>query len=162
MLSWWWVHWQRCWRFDGSWFECVGIEHAHREPEPAGPPPLDACWARITDTHTEAEYRYTLGMRGTLEEHRNQLYDVLWDMVRYHGYTPESIENELRSRKLDYVWLYAVAHDPDGAVTVCRDPLTRETRSHSIAVLLGTGSEAAVVRAGCRGALSECGFLEMK
>jgi len=164
MLMSWLARCQRCWRYDESWSECMGIAHAHQELPPPGPPSLEACWSHIKEVYAETQYRYTLGMQRTLDDHRNALYDIFWDMVRHHGYTPESLEHELRERQYDYIWLYAVPHnanDPDSA-TVCRDPLTRETRTHSVAVLLGTGSEAAVLREQSKGSLSECGFLEAK
>lgn len=167
MLAGLWARAWHCWHFG-----CAA--HAHDPPPPAPPPTLDACWSEIRDTYTETQYRYTLGEGKTLTDHRNRLYDVLWCMVRHHGCTPESIEHELRERRYDFVWLYAVEHrgiggaaaaadaaDPEVA-TVCRDPLTRETRPYSVAICLGPVDEAMELRAACKGTLAQCGFLEVQ
>lgn len=148
-----------------NWLFSSCSAHLHDEGPIPPPPSAAQCWQTLCDINSESQYRYSLGQGATLEDQKNRAIEALFTLVRYHGQTLTAINDEMRQRRLSLIWLYAVPHsvDPECA-TVCRDALTHEPRSHSVAVHLGPESEYILIRQSIRASppLGECGFLELK
>lgn len=154
------------WLFCGL-ANCLGTPHHHHRYDSEPPPTKERCWETLVDIYSESQYRYSLGQGSTLHDQKNRAEEAIYTLARHHGQSLESIHGEMRQRRLSLIWLYAQPHpgtsDPECA-TVCRDAVTRETRTHSLGIFLGPESEYILVRQATRGScsLDECGFLEVR
>lgn len=138
--------------------------------QPQGPMSQDACWNALAELNAETEFRWMHDQQATLDKegHKDRVYDALWTLVRFHGFSLVHIENQLRAFGYPYIWLYPLPHG-DGNTnpecpTVCRDVLTREDRAFSVGVFLGPENKVMEIKRDLQGqgSLQECGFLEMK